>query len=234
MDKGRIKQKGLLSIGFLITGIIFVVLISGCIETIKEPENSTNITNNNTSTSGANNGVSTNETSTTETNGATGTSGTTIGTLRTPTSNNSTSSSNTTSNNNTSASSANIYQNAANNDSISKPKNISIKVVKFEPNKPCQGCTNLGNFANETIRKQFPEDYESGKITYETINFQDPKNRQLVEKYKVTGSSLYITVINEDEEEIIDANDMWNYVWKKEEYIDVFKNKLEEIRNKNV
>ncbi len=181
MDKGRIKEKGWLSIGFLITGIIFVVLISGCIETIKEPENSANITNNNTS-----------------------------------------------------ASSANISQNAANNDSISKPKNISIRVVKFEPNNPCQGCTNLGNFANKTIQKQFPEDYESGKITYGTINYQDPKNRQLVEKYKVTGSSLYITVINEYEEEIIDANDMWNYVWKKEEYIDVFKNKLEEIRNKNV
>ncbi len=230
MDKGRIKQKGCLSIGFLITGIIFVVLISGCIETIKEPENSTNITNNNTSTSGANNGVSTNETSTMETNGTTGTSGTTSGTLGTSTSNNSTSSSSTTSNNNTSVSSANISQNAANNDSISKPKNISIKVIKFEPSKPCASCTNLGNFAKETIEKHFPEDYKSGKITYQTVNYQDSKNRQLLKKYNVRGSSLYITVIKDGEEEIIDANDMWYYVLEQEEYTNIFKNKLEEIK----
>jgi len=112
----------------------------------------------------------------------------------------------------------------------SRPKDITIKVVKFEPNNPCQGCTNLGNFAKETIEKHFPEDYKSGKITYETVNYQDPKNRQLIEKYNVMGSSLYITVIEEGKEEIIDANDMWNYVWKKEEYMKIFKNNLEEIK----
>lgn len=112
----------------------------------------------------------------------------------------------------------------------SKPEDITIKVIKFEPNKPCASCTNLGNFAKETIEKYFPEDYKSGKITYQTVNYQDPKNRQLLEKYNVMGSSLYITVIKDGEEEIIDANDMWNYVWKQEEYTNIFKNKLEEIK----
>ena len=114
--------------------------------------------------------------------------------------------------------------------SRSKPEDITIKVIKFEPNKPCASCTNLGNFAKETIEKHFPEDYKSGKITYQTVNYQDPKNRQLLEKYNVMGSSLYITVIKDGEEEIIDANDMWDYVWKQEEYTNIFKNKLEAIK----
>lgn len=118
-------------------------------------------------------------------------------------------------------------------DSKHVSKNITIKVVKFEPNNPCQGCTNLGNYADETIKMHFPEDYKSGKITYETVNFQDTKNRDVVKKYSVVGSSLYITAIKDGKEEIIDANDMWNYVWDKEEYINTFKAKLEKIKNEN-
>jgi len=112
-----------------------------------------------------------------------------------------------------------------------KPENITIKVVKFEPDNPCQGCTNLGNYAEETIKTHFPEEYKSGKITYETVNYRDPKNRRIIEKYNVMGSSLYITVIKDGKEEIIDANDMWNYVWDEDKYIDVFKNKLENLKN---
>jgi len=112
-----------------------------------------------------------------------------------------------------------------------KPENITIKVVKFEPDNPCQGCTNLGNYAEETIKTHFPEEYKSGKITYETVNYQDPKNRRIIEKYNVMGSSLYITVIKDGKEEIIDANDMWNYVWDEDKYTNIFKNKLENLKN---
>ena len=41
---------------------------------------------------------------------------------------------------------------------------IIIKVVKFEPTRPCPSCTNLGDFAKETIELHFQEDYKSGKI----------------------------------------------------------------------
>jgi hypothetical protein len=110
-------------------------------------------------------------------------------------------------------------------------KNITIKVVKFEPDNPCQGCTNLGNFANETIQRHFPEEYKSGKIVYETVNYQDAENIEIVRKYNVVGSSLYITVIKDGKEEINDANDMWNYVGDEEEYLKIFKNKLENLKN---
>ena len=113
----------------------------------------------------------------------------------------------------------------------SKPGDIRIKVVKFEPNNPCQGCTNLGNFANETIQRHFLREYKSGKIIYETVNYQDAENMELVKKYNVVGSSLYIMVIKDGKEEIIDANDMWNYVWDNEEYLKIFKDKLENLKN---
>jgi hypothetical protein len=118
--------------------------------------------------------------------------------------------------------------------SIPEPANItSIKVVKFEPARPCQSCANLGNFAKETLELHFPEDYKTGKLSYETVNFQDPENIILVKKYGVMGSSLYINVIKDGKEEIIDATEMWNYVWDKEDYINVFKNKLDALKKEN-
>jgi len=106
---------------------------------------------------------------------------------------------------------------------------ITIKVVKFEPTRPCQSCINLGNFAKETIELYYPDEYKSGKISYETVNYQNPKNIDLVKKYGVSGSALYITVIQDGEEEIIDANDMWRYIGNKEQYMNVFKAKVDEI-----
>ena len=123
----------------------------------------------------------------------------------------------------------NTTQDIKNTPSIPEPSDIIIKVVKFEPARPCSSCANIGNFAKETIEIHFPEDYESGRISYETVNFQDPGNIDMARKYGIRGSSLYINVIKDGEEEIIDANDMWNYVWNKEEYIKVFKNKLDAL-----
>jgi hypothetical protein len=51
----------------------------------------------------------------------------------------------------------------------------------------------------------------------------------MIKKYGISSSSLFITVIKDGEEETINANDMWSYVGNKEEYLKVFKNKLEEI-----
>ena len=110
-----------------------------------------------------------------------------------------------------------------------EPSNITLKVVKFEPASPCYSCTLLGNYAKETIELYFPEEYQSGKISYETFNYQDPKNMDLLKKYGVSGSSLYITVITDSGEEIIDANVMWNYVGNKEEYMRVFKKGLDNL-----
>jgi hypothetical protein len=113
--------------------------------------------------------------------------------------------------------------------SIQKPTDLTIKVVKFEPSRPCQSCTKLGNYAKETIDTYFTEEYQSGKINYVVVNYQDSQNIEMVKKYGVSGSSLFITVITDGEEEIINANDMWQHVGNKEEYMNAFRNKLDEI-----
>jgi len=113
--------------------------------------------------------------------------------------------------------------------SIQEPTDLTIKVVKFEPTHPCQSCTKLGDYAKETIDTYFTEEYQSGKISYHAVNYQDPENIDMIKKYGISSSSLFITVITDGEEEIINANDMWQHVGNKEEYMKVFRNKLDVI-----
>lgn len=130
----------------------------------------------------------------------------------------------------TNNSSQNTTQDIQTTSSIKEPANITLKVIKFEPARPCQSCTKLGNYAKETIELYFPEEYQSGKMSYVAVNYQDPNNIELVKKYGVSGSSLIISVMTADNEEAtIDANDMWRYVGNKEEHMTVFKTKLEGI-----
>ncbi len=64
----------------------------------------------------------------------------------------------------------------------------------FHPAHPCTSCIVLGNYAEETVSTYFADELASGKMVFAHIDGQLPENRELVEKYGVTGSSLWIGV----------------------------------------
>jgi len=69
-----------------------------------------------------------------------------------------------------------------------------IEVFHFHPAHPCTSCIVLGNYAEETVSTYFADELASGKMVFAHIDGQLPENRELVEKYGVTGSSLWIGV----------------------------------------
>jgi len=71
-----------------------------------------------------------------------------------------------------------------------------VEVYHFHPTNGCITCTTIGNYAEELIKKSYPSELENKKIVFDHINYQDPKNADLVKKFGVTGSSLMIGVTN--------------------------------------
>ncbi|PWR70951.1 nitrophenyl compound nitroreductase subunit ArsF family protein [Methanospirillum lacunae] len=69
-----------------------------------------------------------------------------------------------------------------------------VEVYHFHPTNGCITCTTIGNYAEELIKKSYPAELENKKIVFDHINYQDPKNADLVKKFGVTGSSLMIGV----------------------------------------
>jgi len=70
----------------------------------------------------------------------------------------------------------------------------SVAVYHFHPSNGCRTCTTIGDYAEELVKKFYPTELEDKKIIFDHINFQDPKNADLVRQYGVTGSSLMIGV----------------------------------------
>jgi len=80
-------------------------------------------------------------------------------------------------------------------DTNATPSGVTqVEVYHFHPTNGCRTCTAIGDYAEETVNKYYPAEIESKKLVFDHINFQDPKNADLVKKFEVTGSSLMIGV----------------------------------------
>ena len=71
-----------------------------------------------------------------------------------------------------------------------------VEVYHFHPTQQCTSCKTLGAYAEKTINESFSGEVESGRLIFRHVNFNLPENAELVKKYGVTGSSLWIGVYN--------------------------------------
>ena len=103
-----------------------------------------------------------------------------------------------------------------------------IEVIHFHSTNQCYSCITIGDFTEETLKTYFSKELKSGKITFEHINIDFPKNIEKVKKYEVTGSSLLIGTYYEDgnftKEQNINA---WYKINNKEDFFKYFKGVME-------
>ena len=71
-----------------------------------------------------------------------------------------------------------------------------VEVIHFHPAQQCYSCRTLGEYANETVNTFFAPELASGKLVFKEVNLDLPENADIVKKYEVTGSSLWIGVYN--------------------------------------
>jgi hypothetical protein len=103
----------------------------------------------------------------------------------------------------------------------------SIAVYHFHPTNGCVSCTTMGDYAEETVKTYFPRELETKKITFDHINYQDPKNADLVKQYNVTGSALMIGVTDASGLHTEENIKVWYKIGNKEEYMTYLKDLLE-------
>jgi len=66
-------------------------------------------------------------------------------------------------------------------------KSSEVKVYYFHAMRRCVTCQ-----AVESVSKKAIKEYYGDKITLESINGEETKNKQLVAKYKITGTALLV------------------------------------------
>jgi hypothetical protein len=71
-----------------------------------------------------------------------------------------------------------------------------VEVYHFHPTQQCYSCKTIGNYTEEAITTSFAPELASGKLVFKHLNYGLPENADLVKKYGVTGSSLWIGTSN--------------------------------------
>lgn len=102
-----------------------------------------------------------------------------------------------------------------------------IEVIHFHGTQQCSSCVLLGQYAEETVNSYFSKELESGKITFNHINYDLSQNSELVVKYGVTGSSLWLGVYDENGFHKEENINVWYKLNDKQDFMSYFRGLIE-------
>lgn len=108
-----------------------------------------------------------------------------------------------------------------------------IEVVHFHATEQCVSCITVGKLALKTIKERFPEEYASGKIVFKDINGELPLNKDMVMKYKATGSSLFVNAITDGVDNIKENTTVWLKISNEQDFINYFEGELKNLLGKS-
>lgn len=106
-----------------------------------------------------------------------------------------------------------------------------IEIVDFHSNRRCFSCQTIEQFAQATLVEFFSEEMQEGKITFQSINVEEAGNEEIVQQYQARGSSLFINVIRNGENNISEETKVWQLVRDEEAYKKYFQEKIANLLN---
>ena len=85
-----------------------------------------------------------------------------------------------------------------------------VDVVYFSRGKPCHCIAVVGEQIYATVWLNFQSELGSGKLTFELVDLDDPKNVSISRKYNASTFSLFINEVRGDHERIIAVPEIWS------------------------
>lgn len=104
-----------------------------------------------------------------------------------------------------------------------------IQVFLFHPTQRCITCITIGKYTKETVEQKFPAELMSGKIEFREINIDLPENKELANKFKATGSSLFINSIVDGKDNIQLDTQVWRLTYDEQKFISYLSDKINSL-----
>jgi len=84
-----------------------------------------------------------------------------------------------------------------------------VDVVYFHPKRRCGACVSIEIRTKEILEKNFQDAIDSGKITFQSYELEDPQNTDIIKKYGAVSSQLFINIVKDGSENIKHIEDVW-------------------------
>ena len=92
-----------------------------------------------------------------------------------------------------------------------------IEVIDFHGTHRCVTCKTIESSAKYTVETYFADELQNGTVIFKAINVDDDKNYAMAEKFKATGTALFLNVIKDGKETHIDLTDFGFSKWRDQE-----------------
>ncbi len=82
-----------------------------------------------------------------------------------------------------------------------------IEVIDFHSTHRCMTCNAIEANTKYTLNTYFAGELKSGKVTFQSINVDEEKNYKIAEKFEASGTSLFLNIVINNNETIINLTD---------------------------
>ena len=100
-----------------------------------------------------------------------------------------------------------------------------IEVLDFYGVRRCKTCRAIEANSRYTLDTYFAEAMKEGKIVFRVVNTDEEKNAEIAEKFEAFGTALFLNVIKDGHETIIELTD---FAFQKGNDRDVFSKELKD------
>lgn len=84
------------------------------------------------------------------------------------------------------------------------PAKNRIEVIDFHSTHRCATCNAIESNTQHTLKTYFSDEMKKGVVTFQSVNVDLKKNEALARKFQASGTSLFLNVVKDGKESIID------------------------------
>jgi len=110
------------------------------------------------------------------------------------------------------------------------PHQKVIHLYHFHGTTQCKACVDAEQYARYTLETYFPDKLDDGTITYQSLNYMDSANSEIVNELNVYGSSIYVVVDEGGEREVYNPTyNLWSLTGDKQRFVEYLTTYLEKL-----
>lgn len=108
----------------------------------------------------------------------------------------------------------------------SSTKADRVDVVYFHRTERCQSCLWTGEAVDWTVKTYFADELARGKVTHQEVDVQKPENAAIAQRFRATGSSLFLNFVKDGQDNIVQASDVYPYVGNTERFAEKLRSRI--------
>jgi len=102
-----------------------------------------------------------------------------------------------------------------------------IEVFYFYTSRRCVACQVLEQFTRLTMEEYYQSEMKDGLVVFDSFSVEKAENKEIAQKFKATGSSLFFNIVRDGEDNISQDTQVWRLLNNQSAFNHYLKGKID-------